>query len=171
MNKPISTFKFYSAPSFKLYPISLLKVDIAIVFNAMQHFPFVGNFFDRIANNSTNRAHSNSNFSTSHTIARAKPAGNILISASLSYLNFIMLFIVYPSISNPGPKSHIKVPFNDNKSISVFYQNVQGLIPFGCLTDLHPNLNSTKIYELQAYILKNNPDVIILNETWLKPKY
>ena len=46
---------------------------------------------------------------------------------------------------------------------------MQGLIPFGCLTDLHPNLDSTKIYELQAYILKNNPDVIILNETWLKP--
>ena len=46
---------------------------------------------------------------------------------------------------------------------------MQGLIPFGCLTDLHPNLDSTKIYELRAYILKNNPDVIILNETWLKP--
>ena len=46
---------------------------------------------------------------------------------------------------------------------------MQGLIPFGCLTDLHPNLDNTKIYELQAYILKNNPDVIILNETWLKP--
>ena len=101
MNKSISTFKFYSAPSFKLHPISLLKVDITVVFNAMQRFPFVGNFFDRIANNSTNRTHSNSNFSTSYIIAQSKPAGNILISASLSYLNFIMLFIVYPGISNP----------------------------------------------------------------------
>ena len=135
----------------------------------MQRFLFARNFFDRNANNSTNRAHSNSNFSTLYTITQAKPAGNILIPAWLSYLNFLILFIVYPGISNPGPKSHIKVPLNNNKSISVFYQNVQGLIPFGCLTDLHYNLDNTKIYELQAYILKNNPYVIILNETWLKP--
>ena len=91
----------------------------------------------------------------------------MLTSIWLSYLNFTLLFIVYPGISNPGPQSHIKVTHNNNKSISVFYQNVQGLIPFGNLTEPHPNLDNTKIYELHAYIFKNNPDVII--ETWLKP--
>ena len=82
-----------------------------------------------------------------------------------SYLNFLQFFIVYPGISNPGP-----VTGNMKKDLSVFYQNVQGLIPFGSLTDQHPNLDITKIYELQAYIFEKNPDKVILNETWLKPK-
>ena len=81
-----------------------------------------------------------------------------------SYLNFLHFFIVCPGISNPGP-----LPSNRKKDLSVFYQNVQGLIPFGSLTDQHPNLGITKIYELQAYIFEKNPDIIILNETWLKP--
>ena len=53
--------------------------------------------------------------------------------------------------------------------ISVYYQNVQGLIPFGSLSAKHPILDTTKISELHAYVYKFNPDVIILNETWLKP--
>ena len=84
-----------------------------------------------------------------------------------SLLILIGIFIAYPGISNPGPKS--KVTYNGNNGITVFYQNVQGLIPFSSLTDQHPNLDSNKIFELHAFIYKNNPDVIILNETWLKP--
>ena len=53
--------------------------------------------------------------------------------------------------------------------ISVYYQNVQGLIPFENLSETHPILDNTKISELHAYVYKFNPDVIILNETWLKP--
>ena len=53
--------------------------------------------------------------------------------------------------------------------ISVYYQNVQGLIPFGNLSERHPILDNTKISELHAYVYRFNPDVIILNETWLKP--
>ena len=55
--------------------------------------------------------------------------------------------------------------------ISVYYQNVQGLIPFGSLSAKHPILDTTKISELHAYVYKFNPDVIIfiLNETCLKP--
>ena len=53
--------------------------------------------------------------------------------------------------------------------ISVYYQNVQGLIPFGNLSEKHPILYNTKISELHAYVYRFNPDVIILNETWLKP--
>ena len=84
----------------------------------------------------------------------------------VSYLSFLQFFIVYPGISNPGPPTG-----NRKKDLSVFYRNVQGLIPFG---SQHPNLDITnlditKIYELQAYIFEKNPDIIILNETWLKP--
>ena len=85
----------------------------------------------------------------------------------LSYLNFFLLFVVFPGISNPGPKSHPEV--DRNKNISVICQNVQGLIPFSNLNDLHPSLDNNKIYELQAYIFNKSPDIIILNETWLKP--
>ena len=59
-----------------------------------------------------------------------------------SYLNFLQFFIVYPRILNPGPPTG-----NRKKDLSVFYQNVQGLIPFGSLSN---NLDITKIYELQA---------------------
>ena len=85
----------------------------------------------------------------------------------LSYLNFFLLFVVFPGISNPGPTSHPKV--DRNKNISVFYQNVEGLIPFSNLADHHPSLDNNKIYEFQAYICDKSPDIIILNETWLKP--
>ena len=139
------------------------------------------NFCNTNSNNELNKKHTNSNytkiveihacshntayssFNTSHTITE----GNVLISEWLCYLNFIGIFIAYPGISNPGPKS--KVTYNGNNGITVFYQNVQGLIPFSSLTDQHPNLDSNKIFELHAFIYKNNPDVIILNETWLKP--
>ena len=138
-------------------------------------------FCNTNSNNELNKKHTNSNytkiveihacshntayssFNTSHTITE----GNVLISEWLCYLNFIGIFIAYPGISNPGPKS--KVTYNGNNGITVFYQNVQGLIPFSSLSDQHPNLDSNKIFELHAFIYKNNPDVIILNETWLKP--
>ena len=86
------------------------------------------------------------------------------ISAWTYSLNFILFFIIYPGVSNPGP-----VPRDSSKNLPVFYQNVQGLIPFSSLPDPHPNLDRTKIFELQAYISKNKADIVILNETWLKP--
>ena len=48
------------------------------------------------------------------------------------------------------------------------YHNVQGLMPFSNLADKCPNLDQTKIYELKSSIAINKPDVIVLNETWLK---
>ena len=72
-------------------------------------------------------------------------------------LNFILITIVNPSLLNPGPKQ-----------FSVYYQNVQGLIPFSALADSHPSLNMNKILELQAYLNINKPDIVVLNETWLK---
>ena len=85
----------------------------------------------------------------------------------LQYIQFLFFFICNPSISYPGPT--FKVHQDKNSSgISVYYQNVQGLIPFGNLSDKHPNLDMNKVSELHAYIYKHNPDIIILNETWLK---
>ena len=45
---------------------------------------------------------------------------------------------------------------------------VQGLIPFSQLSKKYPNVDNTKISELHAYIYDKKPDVIVLNETWLK---
>ena len=73
-------------------------------------------------------------------------------------LNFLSVSIVNPSLINPGP---------DN-SLSIFYQNVQGLIPFSELRNVNPKLNVTKLFELQSYVSKHKPDLVVLNETWLK---
>ena len=58
---------------------------------------------------------------------------------------------------NPGPNS-----------LSVLYQNVQGLIPFCNLSSSHPLLDGNKISELQSFANIEQPDIIALNETWLK---
>ena len=68
-----------------------------------------------------------------------------------------MIAIVNTSLLNPG-----------TQNLKVYYQNVQGLIPFSNLSFVHPVLDRTKIGELNCYIHINRPDVVILNETWLK---
>ncbi len=75
----------------------------------------------------------------------------------LLLLTFLMIAIVNTSLLNPGPKN-----------LKVYYQNVQGLIPVSELNDAQPSLNRTKICELNYYIHTNKPDVLLLNETWLK---
>ena len=81
----------------------------------------------------------------------------------LCIFNFLFIAIVNPSLLNPGPSSS-----KSSKQFNVHYQNVQGLIPFGQLNEKHPTLNTTKINEIGLYLQANNPDVIVLNETWLK---
>ena len=76
---------------------------------------------------------------------------------SILLLNFLMVAICNPSLLNPGPKY-----------LSIHYQNVQGLIPFSQLSKNHPQLDHTKIFELNAHIDTKVPDILILNETWLK---
>ena len=83
-----------------------------------------------------------------------------LTSACLFFISAIRLFLIVicnSSIINPGPWQP-----------TIIYQNVQGLIPFGELNNPNPVLNIEKILELQSYVNINRPDVIILNETWLK---
>ena len=77
-------------------------------------------------------------------------------------LNLYLIVIVFPAIVNPGPTKNSDCP-----NISVLFQNVRGLIPFGDLGKPSPMLDNTKLFELQEYIYLNNIDIVILNETWL----
>ena len=45
-------------------------------------------------------------------------------------VNFYLIIKAYPRIKNPGP--------NFKNELTVYYQNVQGLIPFGQLGKEHP---------------------------------
>ena len=83
----------------------------------------------------------------------------------ISLLIFLLISTVNSSLKNPGPSSNT---INEAHGLSIFYQNVQGLIPFTDLNKNHPKLNNTKLAELHAYIHEKNPDIIVLNETWLK---
>ncbi len=76
-------------------------------------------------------------------------------------LNLFLIIVVNPGIVNPGPSSH-------STKFSIFYCNVQGLIPFGDLANANPSLHHTKLHELNHHISINKPDIIIYNETWLK---
>ena len=87
---------------------------------------------------------------------RASSALKFLLLAIL-ILNFLLIGVCNPSMLNPGP-GHIKV----------CYQNIQGLIPFSQLGDAHPKLNVTKVLELNTFISQAHPDIVMLNETWLK---
>ena len=64
------------------------------------------------------------------------------------------------SLLNPGPVY--------KKGLSVYYQNIQGLIPFTHINSENPPLNLTKLAELHTYVAYKKPDIVILNETWLK---
>ena len=72
-------------------------------------------------------------------------------------LNFAMIAICNPSLLNPGPNT-----------LSVMYHNVQGLIPFSELGQAHSKLDQSKLLELQAHVFVSKPDIIVMNETWLR---
>ena len=83
---------------------------------------------------------------------------------------FLLIAIFNSSLLSPGPNSNTTAhDINLNKDgLSFYYQNAQGLIPFTDLGKEHPNLDHTQIAELQQYVYTNSPDIVILNETWLK---
>ena len=76
-------------------------------------------------------------------------------------LNKALIVICNPSILNPGP-------VNNDKPLSIFYNNIQGFINTNNLSSDTPPLNMTKTHEIHGYLYTHKPDVIILNETWLK---
>ena len=84
----------------------------------------------------------------------------IILSIFIFSINLILLVICNTSIINPGPHS--------GRSLSVFYNNVQGLVNTRDLASKNPPLNMTKIHELHGFLYTKKPDLVILNETWLK---
>ena len=74
-----------------------------------------------------------------------------------------LITIVNPGLKNPEPAKSL-----NSIDLKIHNQNVQGLIPFSCLSDQNPLLDVTKILELQTHVSFHKPDIIILNETWLK---
>ncbi len=73
-------------------------------------------------------------------------------------LNAILIVLVNPSLLNPGPTNYLKV-------VSF---NTRGLLPFSQLDSKNPTLDNTKLFELQYYLSDQKPDILVLNETWLK---
>ena len=90
----------------------------------------------------------------------------ISITLYVTWITLSLIVISNCSLLNPGPNS-IQ---SGADSVSVYYQNINGLLTFSTLGQEHPSLNITKHTEFQSYIITYNPDIIILNETWLKPR-
>ena len=82
------------------------------------------------------------------------------LSFNLAGIVILLIVMSNTSILNPGPT---KI-----NGLSCYFHNVQGLITFSSLGKPFPDLNQTKICELQAHIFSTSHDVVILNETWLK---
>ena len=80
-------------------------------------------------------------------------------------LIYFLITIVNCSLLNPGPDTPAEPKAS---SLNIFYQNIQGLIPFTELSKKHPKSDSTKMSEIQTYVHDKQPDIIVLNETWLK---
>ena len=78
----------------------------------------------------------------------------------LATLTLFLIIISNTSLLNPGPKIH---------GLTCFFQNVQGLITFSSFGKSFPEINKTEITEFQSHIFETSPDIVILNEAWLKP--
>lgn len=78
---------------------------------------------------------------------------------ALASLTLTLLVICNCSMLNPGPRG-----------LSVLYNNVRGLVSPGHLSSTSPPLNMNKMLEIQDYVYNREVDIVIMNETWLKPK-
>ena len=81
----------------------------------------------------------------------------VSLTLYITIISMLLIVISNCSILNPGPDS-----------ISVYYQNIHGLLTFSSLGKDNPTLNLTKVIEFQSYLTVKCPDVILLNETWFK---
>ena len=80
-----------------------------------------------------------------------------IYSLWLLSLNLILIILTIPNISNPGPL----------KELNILYHNVEGFVN---LRDKSPSpqLFTSKVIDFQGHIFHEKPDIVILNETWLK---
>ena len=80
-----------------------------------------------------------------------------LYSLLLLSLNFLLIALTIPNISHPGPVQELKV----------LYHNVSGFVNLNDKSP-GPSFYTSKLSDFQGHIFHEKPDVIILNETWLK---
>ena len=78
----------------------------------------------------------------------------------LSLINFLLIIICNPAITNPGPSEQ-------KNKLSVLYHNLRGFVPPDDLGKPDPMLNIDKLLKFQSYVYRTKPDILILNETWL----
>ena len=89
---------------------------------------------------------------------KSKISGSINIyTIWLVSLNLILIFLTVPNIINPGPINDLNVVYHNADG----FVNLQNKSPF-------PILYTSKIADFHGYIFSEKPDVVILNETWLK---
>ena len=140
-----------------LYDSLLFLIVEILACSLMPNFPRIPKFlkFSRISKIKSIFKKYNKNYSTISKVAHS-------YTLWLVSINLFLIVIVFPAIVNPGPTKNPNCP-----NISVLFQNVRGLIPFGDLGKPSPMLDNTKLFELQEYIYLNNIDIVILNETWL----
>ena len=91
---------------------------------------------------------------------RKKSIGGCIInmySIWLFAMNFFLIVATIPNIINPGPIHEL----------NVIYQNVQGFVNLRAKSP-SPCLYTSKVVNFQGYLFHEKPDVVVLNETWLK---
>ncbi len=69
----------------------------------------------------------------------------------------MLIVLTTPSIVNPGPLPTLKVS----------YCNAQGFIMMSTLRGNQPIFQTNKLLDFQSYLHLENPDIVIVNETWL----
>ena len=80
-----------------------------------------------------------------------------LYSIWLFAMNLSLMVLSIPNLVNPGPTS----------DLNVLYQNVQGFVNIRAKSS-SPTFFTSKVLDFQGYLFHEKPDVVILNETWLK---
>ena len=75
---------------------------------------------------------------------------------TLAGLSLLLIVQCNPSIKNPGPER-----------IKIVYCNVQGLIHMHSIGGSSPIFQTQKLLDLQSFLYTHEPDIVILNETWL----
>ena len=86
---------------------------------------------------------------------------NSYSSYQIATLLLFLIILANISLLNPGPQRF--------KGLNCFFQNVQGFVTLNSIHKQDSDLNITKLIEFQTHIFENSPDIILLNETWLKP--
>ena len=93
-------------------------------------------------------------------LVKAIMASGYIILLSIASLLLFLIVVSNISLSNPGPTK--------DQHLNCYFHNVQGFVTLNSVGKPYPDLNITKLLEFQAYIFQNTPDIVILNETWLK---